>query len=33
MGIPLRLPAHHTAPAPGRGTDKPRDLAKSVTVE
>ncbi|MFI7098548.1 glutamine--fructose-6-phosphate transaminase (isomerizing) [Streptomyces sp. NPDC050161] len=33
MGIPLQLFAHHTALALGRDIDKPRNLAKSVTVE
>ncbi|GAA3176250.1 MULTISPECIES: glutamine--fructose-6-phosphate transaminase (isomerizing) [Streptomyces] len=33
MGIPLQLLAHHTALALGRDIDKPRNLAKSVTVE
>ncbi|SDO06808.1 glutamine--fructose-6-phosphate transaminase (isomerizing) [Actinacidiphila guanduensis] len=33
MGIPLQLFAYHTAVALGRDIDKPRNLAKSVTVE
>lgn len=33
MGIPLQLFAYHTALALGRDIDKPRNLAKSVTVE
>ena len=33
MGIPLQLLAYHTAAALGRDIDKPRNLAKSVTVE
>ncbi|WP_431946137.1 glutamine--fructose-6-phosphate transaminase (isomerizing) [Actinacidiphila sp. bgisy167] len=33
MGIPLQLVAYHTALALGRDIDKPRNLAKSVTVE
>ncbi|MFD0025983.1 glutamine--fructose-6-phosphate transaminase (isomerizing) [Streptomyces sp. NPDC058382] len=33
MGIPLQLFAYHTALAMGRDIDKPRNLAKSVTVE
>ncbi|MCD9141615.1 glutamine--fructose-6-phosphate transaminase (isomerizing) [Streptomyces albireticuli] len=33
MGIPLQLFAYHTAKAMGRDIDKPRNLAKSVTVE
>ncbi|WP_328913637.1 MULTISPECIES: glutamine--fructose-6-phosphate transaminase (isomerizing) [unclassified Streptomyces] len=33
MGIPLQLFAYHTAKALGRDIDKPRNLAKSVTVE
>ncbi|GAA3870861.1 glutamine--fructose-6-phosphate transaminase (isomerizing) [Streptomyces sedi] len=33
MGIPLQLLAYHTALALGRDIDKPRNLAKSVTVE
>jgi glucosamine--fructose-6-phosphate aminotransferase (isomerizing) len=33
MGIPLQLLAYHTAKALGRDIDKPRNLAKSVTVE
>ncbi|MFD7918356.1 glutamine--fructose-6-phosphate transaminase (isomerizing) [Streptomyces sp. NPDC059740] len=33
MGIPLQLLAYHTATALGRDIDKPRNLAKSVTVE
>ncbi|MFB6659040.1 glutamine--fructose-6-phosphate transaminase (isomerizing) [[Kitasatospora] papulosa] len=33
MGIPLQLLAYHTALAMGRDIDKPRNLAKSVTVE
>ena len=31
--IPLQLLAYHTAVALGRDVDKPRNLAKSVTVE
>ena len=31
--IPLQLLAYHTALAMGRDIDKPRNLAKSVTVE
>ncbi|SDK96773.1 glutamine--fructose-6-phosphate transaminase (isomerizing) [Streptomyces indicus] len=33
MGIPLQIFAYHTALALGRDIDKPRNLAKSVTVE
>ncbi|GAA4418400.1 glutamine--fructose-6-phosphate transaminase (isomerizing) [Actinokineospora soli] len=33
LGIPLQLLAYHTAAALGRDIDKPRNLAKSVTVE
>ncbi|MFF0725821.1 glutamine--fructose-6-phosphate transaminase (isomerizing) [Streptomyces sp. NPDC004134] len=33
MGIPLQLFAYHTALELGRDIDKPRNLAKSVTVE
>lgn len=33
MGIPLQLFAYHTALSLGRDIDKPRNLAKSVTVE
>ena len=33
MGLPLQLLAYHTALALGRDIDKPRNLAKSVTVE
>jgi glucosamine--fructose-6-phosphate aminotransferase (isomerizing) len=33
MGIPLQLLAYHTALVLGRDIDKPRNLAKSVTVE
>ncbi|WP_328317596.1 glutamine--fructose-6-phosphate transaminase (isomerizing) [Streptomyces sp. NBC_00388] len=33
MGIPLQLLAYHTALNLGRDIDKPRNLAKSVTVE
>ncbi|WP_165987325.1 glutamine--fructose-6-phosphate transaminase (isomerizing) [Streptomyces sp. YIM 98790] len=33
MGIPLQLLAYHTALMLGRDIDKPRNLAKSVTVE
>ncbi|MFT2016971.1 glutamine--fructose-6-phosphate transaminase (isomerizing) [Streptomyces sp. 796.1] len=33
MGIPLQLLAYHSALALGRDIDKPRNLAKSVTVE
>ncbi|HET6858971.1 MAG TPA: glutamine--fructose-6-phosphate transaminase (isomerizing) [Streptomyces sp.] len=33
LGIPLQLFAYHTALAMGRDIDKPRNLAKSVTVE
>ncbi|UQA95294.1 glutamine--fructose-6-phosphate transaminase (isomerizing) [Streptomyces halobius] len=33
IGIPLQLLAYHTALALGRDIDKPRNLAKSVTVE
>ncbi|PSJ26556.1 glutamine--fructose-6-phosphate transaminase (isomerizing) [Streptosporangium nondiastaticum] len=33
MGIPLQLFAYYTAKAMGRDIDKPRNLAKSVTVE
>ena len=31
--VPLQLLAHHTATARGTDVDKPRNLAKSVTVE
>jgi glutamine---fructose-6-phosphate transaminase (isomerizing) len=31
--IPLQLLAYHTACARGTDVDKPRNLAKSVTVE
>ncbi|MEU8571009.1 glutamine--fructose-6-phosphate transaminase (isomerizing) [Streptomyces pathocidini] len=33
MGVPLQLLAYHSALALGRDIDKPRNLAKSVTVE
>lgn len=33
LTIPLQLLAYHTAMALGRDVDKPRNLAKSVTVE
>jgi glucosamine--fructose-6-phosphate aminotransferase (isomerizing) len=33
LGIPLQLLAYHTALCLGRDIDKPRNLAKSVTVE
>jgi glucosamine--fructose-6-phosphate aminotransferase (isomerizing) len=33
LGIPLQLVAYHAALALGRDIDKPRNLAKSVTVE
>jgi len=33
LGIPLQLLAYHAAVALGRDVDKPRNLAKSVTVE
>lgn len=33
LGIPLQLLAYHAARALGRDIDKPRNLAKSVTVE
>lgn len=33
MGIPLQLLAYYTAKALDRDIDKPRNLAKSVTVE
>ena len=33
LGIPLQLLAYHTALALGRDIDRPRNLAKSVTVE
>jgi glucosamine--fructose-6-phosphate aminotransferase (isomerizing) len=33
LGIPLQLFAYHLAAALGRDIDKPRNLAKSVTVE
>ncbi|MFF7993995.1 glutamine--fructose-6-phosphate transaminase (isomerizing) [Kitasatospora xanthocidica] len=33
LNIPLQLLAYHTAVALGRDVDKPRNLAKSVTVE
>jgi len=31
--VPLQLLAHHTATARGTDVDKPRNLAKSVTME
>jgi hypothetical protein len=31
--VPLQLLAHHTACVRGTDVDKPRNLAKSVTVE
>jgi glucosamine--fructose-6-phosphate aminotransferase (isomerizing) len=31
--VPLQLLAYHAAVAMGRDVDKPRNLAKSVTVE
>jgi glucosamine--fructose-6-phosphate aminotransferase (isomerizing) len=31
--IPLQLFAYHIAALPGRDVDRPRNLAKSVTVE
>jgi glucosamine--fructose-6-phosphate aminotransferase (isomerizing) len=31
--VPLQLPAYHIALARGCDVDKPRNLAKSVTVE
>ena len=31
--VPLQLLAYHTATARGTDVDKPRNLAKSVTVE
>ncbi len=33
LNIPLQLLAYHAAVALGRDVDKPRNLAKSVTVE
>ncbi|MDI5967055.1 glutamine--fructose-6-phosphate transaminase (isomerizing) [Streptomyces sp. SL13] len=33
LGVPLQLLAYHTALVMGRDIDKPRNLAKSVTVE
>ena len=33
LSIPLQLLAYHAAVALGRDVDKPRNLAKSVTVE
>ncbi|GAA2469551.1 glutamine--fructose-6-phosphate transaminase (isomerizing) [Streptomyces thermolineatus] len=33
LGVPLQLLAYHTALALGRDVDRPRNLAKSVTVE
>ena len=33
MSVPLQLLAYHAAVALGRDVDKPRNLAKSVTVE
>lgn len=33
LGVPLQLLAHHAALALGRDIDRPRNLAKSVTVE
>jgi glucosamine--fructose-6-phosphate aminotransferase (isomerizing) len=33
LGIPLQLVAYHAALALGRDVDRPRNLAKSVTVE
>jgi glucosamine--fructose-6-phosphate aminotransferase (isomerizing) len=33
LGVPLQLLAYHCAAALGRDIDKPRNLAKSVTVE
>ena len=33
LGIPLQLLAYHAALALGRDVDRPRNLAKSVTVE
>ncbi|MGO8869884.1 MAG: glutamine--fructose-6-phosphate transaminase (isomerizing) [Acidimicrobiales bacterium] len=33
LGVPLQLLAYHAAKALGRDIDKPRNLAKSVTVE
>ena len=33
LGIPLQLLAYHAAVALGRDVDRPRNLAKSVTVE
>ncbi len=33
LAIPLQLLAYHVALALGRDIDKPRNLAKSVTVE
>ncbi len=33
LGIPLQVIAYHAAKALGHDVDKPRNLAKSVTVE
>src|SRR5262249_3543077 len=33
LGVPLQLLAYHAALALGRDVDRPRNLAKSVTVE
>jgi glucosamine--fructose-6-phosphate aminotransferase (isomerizing) len=33
VAIPMQLLAYHTAVIKGRDVDKPRNLAKSVTVE
>jgi glucosamine--fructose-6-phosphate aminotransferase (isomerizing) len=33
LGVPLQLFAYHAALALGRDIDRPRNLAKSVTVE
>jgi len=33
LGIPMQLLAYHAAAVLGRDIDKPRNLAKSVTVE
>ena len=33
LGVPLQLLAYHAAVALGRDVDRPRNLAKSVTVE
>ena len=33
LGVPLQLLAYHCAAVLGRDIDKPRNLAKSVTVE